>query len=142
MFENSFSVLICIRCQGLHSWHSCLAPDWVTLVSYQHMYWLQKCSSRVTFFTCFPCIIWHPSSFLFFYQLIHTSYLSQAQKNSVRCKTFQIERRKLHILHFLGLFAVMLWVFFVIFGCKILGLKNPASVREMTIMRYAFAIIT
>ena len=30
----------------------------------------------------------------------------------------------------------MLWVFFVIFGCKILGLKNPASVKEMTNMRY------
>ena len=31
-------------------------------------------------------------------------------KNSVRCKIFQIERKKLHILHFLGLFVV-------IFGC-------------------------
>ena len=28
------------------------------------------------------------------------------------------------------------WVFFVIFGCKILVFKNPASVKEMTNMRY------
>ena len=28
------------------------------------------------------------------------------------------------------------WVFFVNFGCKILGLKNSASVKEITNMRY------
>ena len=28
------------------------------------------------------------------------------------------------------------WLFFIIFGCKILGLKNSATVKEMTNMRY------
>ena len=40
------------------------------------------------------------------------------------------------MLHFLGLFRVIFGFFFVIFGCKILGFKNPASVKEMTNMRY------
>ena len=35
-----------------------------------------------------------------------------------------------------GAICCNFWVFFVIFGCKILGFKNPASVKEMTNMRY------
>ena len=56
-------------------------------------------------------------------------------KKSVWCKFFQIEREKLHILHFLGVFAV-------IFGCRILRFKNPASVKEMTNMRYGLTSLT
>ena len=41
--------------------------------------------------------------------LIYTTG-SAGVKNSVQCKIFQIEREKLHILYFWGLFAV-------IFGC-------------------------
>ena len=33
------------------------------------------------------------------------------------------------------------WVFFIIFGCKILGLKNLACVKEMTNMRYVENIV-
>ena len=33
------------------------------------------------------------------------------------------------------------WVFFVIFGCKISGFKNPASVKEMTNMRYVVMLL-
>ena len=43
-------------------------------------------------------------------------------KKSVRCKIFQIERKKMHILDFLRLLLV-------IFGFKILGLKNSACVK-------------
>ena len=37
------------------------------------------------------------------------------QTNSVRCKIFQIEREKLNVLLFLGLFFCNFWVFFIIF---------------------------
>ena len=59
---------------------------------------------------------------------------SACLKNSVRCKIFQIECKKNHILHFLGLFVV-------ICGCKILGFQNPANVKEITNMRYGCGLL-
>ena len=41
-------------------------------------------------------------------------------------------------LTLLGAICCRIWVFFVIFGCKILVFKNPASVKEMTNMRYGY----
>ena len=54
--------------------------------------------------------------------------------NSVRCKIFQIECKKMHILHFLGLFVV-------IYVCKILGFKNPDNVKEITNMRHGCVLL-
>ena len=49
-------------------------------------------------------------------------------KNSVRCKIFQIEHKKIHIFTFGG-------VYVVIFGCCWVS-ENPACVQEITNMRY------
>ena len=63
---------------------------------------------------------------------LHTSYLS------FRCQLFQIEHKQTNISIFGGVFFFWFLVFFfVVFGCKYLGLKNPACVKEMTNMRYA-----
>ena len=40
-------------------------------------------------------------------------------KKSVRCKIFQIERRELHILHFLGVCVVIFGCFALFLGVKI-----------------------
>ena len=46
--------------------------------------------------------------------------------------------RKTEYFTLFGAICCSFWVFFfVIFWCKILGLKNPACVKEMTNMRYA-----
>ena len=68
----------------------------------------------------------------------HHNFQKSYPKKFCGCKNFQVECEKLHILHFLGLFVVILGVFFIILGCKVLGFKNPDSVKEITNMRMRY----
>jgi len=57
------------------------------------------------------------------------------KKNLSGVKFSRLNGKTAYLILF-GAICCNFWVFFIIFGCKKLGFKNPASVKEMTNMRY------
>ena len=70
---------------------------------------------------------------------IDTSYLLQAPQAVSGVNFSRLNAKNAYFTLFRAICCNFL-VFFVIFGYKMLGLRNPASVKEMTNMRYAWSL--